>query len=139
GEGDEGRKRPSWREFLEACYQLAKEQTYSRSRPVTAFDVHVSASQALSCLIFEVWASEIYEGGEEGRARLKEQVALRRWEHEPKAEGLIRTQAGTPRPPQREARWLEAAGVIQWLQKYRLDLFKPRLHLIEVLDIEGLP
>ena len=116
GEPRRGGERPSWRCFLEACYQLAKEQTYSRSRPVSAFDVHVSASQALSCLILEVWASEIFrKGGTSERLALKEQVAERRWERGANSEGLI-----------------------QWLQRYPLELFKAWLLLIEVLDIQGL-
>jgi KaiC/GvpD/RAD55 family RecA-like ATPase len=110
----EGGERPSWRVFLEACYQLAKEQTYSRSNPVRAFDLHISAPQALSCLLLEVWASEIYRK-EQNRARLKEQVAERRWEQRQQSEGLI-----------------------QWLEDYKLELFKAWLLLIEVLDMEEL-
>lgn len=106
--------RPSWRVFLEACYQLARAQTYTTSQPTQAFDLHASASPGLSCLILEIWASEILKGiqGEEREAFLA-QVSRRGW-------------AATQE------------GLIELLTKYKEQLFRTWLLLVEVLDLEDL-
>lgn len=106
--------RVSWRAFLEACYQLARAQNYSTSQPTQAFDLHASASPGLSCLILEIWASEILKGigGRERRVFL-DLVAKRGW---------ATTQT----------------GLIELLEKYTEQLFRTWLLLVEVLGLEEL-
>jgi KaiC/GvpD/RAD55 family RecA-like ATPase len=107
-------ERPSWRVFLEACYQLAKAQTYSTSRLTQAFDLHASAPPGLSCLILEIWASEILKNAnEDDREEFIELVARREWK-------------GTQK------------GLIDLLASYTPELFRTWLLLVEVLDLESL-
>jgi KaiC/GvpD/RAD55 family RecA-like ATPase len=103
--------RPSWRVFLEACYQLARKQAYSSLTPVTAFDIHGASSQTLSSLVLEIWASEIYQYNKDGAVKLEQQVTKRPWHLDTKSGGLI-----------------------QWLTDYRKELFRVWLLLVEVLD-----
>ena len=106
--------RPSWRVFLEACYQLARAQTYSTSQPAQAFDLHASSSPGLSCLILEIWASEILKDIDgEKREEFLEQVSKRGW-------------AATQK------------GLIDLLKDYKKQLFRTWLLLVEVLDLEDL-
>lgn len=106
--------RVSWRAFLEACYQLARAQTYTTSRPTQAFDLHASASPGLSCLILEIWASEILKDiqGEEREAFLA-LFAKRGWA-------------------------ASHTGLIDLLTKHKAQLFRTWLLLVEVLDLEDL-
>lgn len=106
--------RPSWRVFLEACYQLGRRQAYSRLRPVTAFDICGTSSQTLSSLILEIWASEIYDNNPAARGRLVEKLTSRYWRVAPKSHGLI-----------------------EWLGEYKRELFKTWLLLIEVMDFNA--
>ncbi|HWS88370.1 MAG TPA: ATPase domain-containing protein [Pyrinomonadaceae bacterium] len=107
--------RPSWRAFLEACYQLSRQQAYSGMGPVTAFDIHGASSQTLSSLVLEIWASEIYDRVPARRAELKTQVTERPWR------SYIRT-----------------GGLIDWLTNYRQELFRVWLMLVEVIDLNVL-
>ncbi len=49
----------SWRAFLGACSEVAKAHSARMSEPVRALDVSTLAPESLSCLILEMWASEI--------------------------------------------------------------------------------
>jgi KaiC/GvpD/RAD55 family RecA-like ATPase len=71
---EQTQRRPSWREFLEACKALSRAQSRI-SVPVPAFDIALTAPQTLSCLVLEVWASEIYES-RFGRMHRIEKVSL---------------------------------------------------------------
>lgn len=107
--------RPSWRVFLEACYQLSRRQAFSSMTPVTAFDIHGASSQTLSSLILEIWASEVYDRCEHKREELKQQVTKRPWRLDTKSRGLI-----------------------EWLTDYRKELFRAWLLLVEVMDFNVL-
>ncbi|HEY9401692.1 MAG TPA: ATPase domain-containing protein [Pyrinomonadaceae bacterium] len=113
--GEVSAPRPSWRVFLEACYELARKQAYSDLTPVTAFDIHGASAQTLSSLILEIWASEIYESVEQGPEDLKRHVTKRRWRLDTKSRGLI-----------------------EWLTDYRGELFRAWLLLVEVLNFDVL-
>jgi KaiC/GvpD/RAD55 family RecA-like ATPase len=115
GWGEVAGPRPSWRIFLEACYQLSQRQAFSSMRPVTAFDIHGASSQTLSSLILEIWASEIYDRGKDGADDLKRHVTSRPWRLDTKSRGLI-----------------------QWLTDYREELFRSWLLLVEVMDFNVL-
>ncbi|HEV2800588.1 MAG TPA: ATPase domain-containing protein [Pyrinomonadaceae bacterium] len=130
-----GKPHPSWRVFLEACYQLAQKQSYSKVTPVTPFGIYGASVQTLACLILEIWASEIhrreqrvklnpkYDSGERSEAarRLAEfvkHVKVRRWRQEPDDRKFI--------------------GLIRWLEVYKLEFFKAWLLLLEVMDFHAL-
>jgi KaiC/GvpD/RAD55 family RecA-like ATPase len=115
GWGEVGGPRPSWRVFLEACYQLSQKQAFSNMTPVTAFDIHGASSQTLSSLILEIWASEIYDRGTDGAEDLKQHVTGRPWRLDTKSRGLI-----------------------QWLRDYKEELFRAWLLLVEVMDFNVL-
>ena len=54
----------SWREFLEACDSVAKiASTGSEDQKYRAFDIAPRRDETLSCLMLEVWASEIQRKG----------------------------------------------------------------------------
>ncbi len=106
--------RPSWRVFLEACYQLAKIQTYSTSQPTQAFDLHISALPGLSCLILEIWASEIFKDlDEDRRSDFLKLIERREW-------------GGSE------------SGLLEWLALYPAQLFRTWLLLVDVLDLRDL-
>ncbi len=57
----------SWRQFLEACWKVAANSPHCHQAgqpvdeiTVLPFDVDLSTLESLSCLMLEVWASEIY-------------------------------------------------------------------------------
>lgn len=50
----------TWREFLGACATIARESNYKQ----LPFDIDMMAVESLSCLVFEVWMSELYESVE---------------------------------------------------------------------------
>jgi hypothetical protein len=47
----------TWREFLGACATIARESNFKQ----LPFDIDMMAVESLSCLVFEVWMSELYE------------------------------------------------------------------------------
>lgn len=49
-----------WRRFLEASKFVAEFQSYKTSTPATAFDFTMLTPESFSCLILEMWASEVY-------------------------------------------------------------------------------
>lgn len=58
--GNSSRKRPvSWREFFRACQQVAAHGPAGTIG--YSFDVSMLAPETLSCLVLEVWASQILE------------------------------------------------------------------------------
>ncbi len=107
-------ERPSWRVFLEACYQLAKAQTYATSQRTQAFDLYASAPPGLSCLVLEIWASEILRDlhGQK-RDEFLAAVERRHWR-------------------------ASSQGLIDLLSDYDVQLFRTWLLLVEVLDLQDL-
>jgi hypothetical protein len=55
----------SWREFLGACKVIAKATRYE----FQPFDVDLMATESFSCLVLEVWFSEVYQAWELVRGR----------------------------------------------------------------------
>lgn len=51
----------SWRIFIEACKKAAEGLSDRLSKPVTAFDFAQISPESFSCLILEMWLSEIYD------------------------------------------------------------------------------
>ncbi len=50
----------SWRDFLEACKEVAEYHSAKLSTPILAFDFSLNDGEAFSCLVLELWFSEIY-------------------------------------------------------------------------------
>lgn len=130
---EEPQARPSWRVFLEACYQLARKQAYGKLTPVTAFDMYGASAQTLSSLILEIWASEIYQREQ----RVKENTSLK-----PQVRKAAAKRLADLIDRVKERRWpLKLAdhasvGLIEWLEDYSLELFKAWLLLVEVVDFK---
>jgi KaiC/GvpD/RAD55 family RecA-like ATPase len=143
--------RATWREFLEACQQVARAESYRLATPVPAFDLHAIAAQSFSCLVLEIWMSEICQrlwkatqGFEKNEERLD-------WEKN--EAGLPGSSAGTDSDPERrfnafvhglaERKWdfdQPEEGLLEWLgrEAYQRDLFKVWLLLVEALDFVAL-
>lgn len=51
----------TWRIFIEACKKVAERQSDKLSKPITAFDFAQISPESFSCLVLEIWFSEIYE------------------------------------------------------------------------------
>lgn len=49
----------SWREFLHACSMVARSEASRAARTPPAFDIDLTAPETLSCLVLEIWASEL--------------------------------------------------------------------------------
>jgi hypothetical protein len=99
----------SWRDFLEACRQVAMNQSIKESRPVPALDLSQLSPESLSCLILEIWASEIYQS-------LNDKETFRR--------------------QLSERTWTDTAGhsLNAWIDDYRPQLYLTWLLLADVLD-----
>ncbi len=114
--------RPCWRQFLEACYQISRASSYRMAKPVPAFDLHAIAAQTFSCLVLEIWISEMYKRrGKDGQEKL---LSERSWDMDKlNSRGKLSVQ--------------DSPGLINWLgdPECQKDLFKTWLMLVEVLDL----
>jgi len=50
----------SWRDFFEACFLVASTEQKRTQETCRPFDVATSSPDSLTCLIFEIWFSEIF-------------------------------------------------------------------------------
>ena len=110
-------KRISWRDFFEACDDVAQLSSQG-DKKVGAFDVSMLASETFSCLVLEIWAPEIHRrhGQRESHRQLLEQIRRRHWFDE---------FSKTP----------TTRGLIEFVQLFPLELFQSWMLLIEVLDV----
>jgi hypothetical protein len=69
----------TWVDLLKAASYVAKWQTSQQSRSVPAFDLAMVAPETFSCLVLEIWFSEIYGRHPEVRDELTELMKHRRW------------------------------------------------------------
>jgi hypothetical protein len=51
----------TWREFLQACQVVAKTEHMRSLRPSPVFDAATASPESLTCLLLEIWLSEIAE------------------------------------------------------------------------------
>lgn len=114
-----------WRDFFKACL-LVSSRVVGEGPVVPAFDVDHTTAESLSCLVFEIWASELYQlaapAGSiflptEGSKSLIPPVARRA--SEPRPVGLLELMEGDP--------------------LYRRALFRCWLLLSAVLSPDRLP
>jgi hypothetical protein len=136
----------SWRYFLEAAKVVASRVSLRSDSPIPALDIPLSGSgESLSCLILEIWASEVYQkyqlmpGAENLMPALFGRFTRRGWAPsgtrgligllaEPESRGSIK---------QLFRRALEK-GELPKLSAHSLELFKTFLLLREALDIPSL-
>jgi KaiC/GvpD/RAD55 family RecA-like ATPase len=50
----------TWYDFLSACAEVARSESARAGTPIPAFDVSLLAPESFSCLVLEMWASEIF-------------------------------------------------------------------------------
>jgi KaiC/GvpD/RAD55 family RecA-like ATPase len=105
----------SWRAFFEACSEVARHRTGAVSKNTCAFEVSLVSPESFSCLLLEMWASEILE-------------KLSR-SSDPEAAGVFAQSLGGGRH-----RPDSTQSLIWWLQNYRNELYMCWLLLAEVLD-----
>ncbi len=116
----------SWRLFVEACKKAAEAQSDKLSKPVTAFDFAQISPESFSCLVLEMWFSEIYET----LARRKEQSArdrLKSFCDKISKKNLFEVAPSEDDPLLRKL-----------LDEYWLELYKVWLLLIEVLNFSNI-
>jgi hypothetical protein len=53
----------TWFDFLFACREVARAESARTSKPIAAFDLSILAPESFSCLVLEMWASEIFSKG----------------------------------------------------------------------------
>lgn len=95
----------TWREFLHACTVVARSQGAEDAGYPYPFDIDMLAPESFSCLVLEIWASEIYRWNGYG------QNVFRILRHEDSGDGLIHL-----------------------LQKYKKELYRAWLLLGEVFS-----
>ena len=59
----------AWRAFFEACREVAKARALKTCKPAVAFDLAAISPDSISCLVLEIWASEIYASLKQHRHR----------------------------------------------------------------------
>lgn len=146
-------KKVSWRCFLEACKEVAEYHSAKTSTAIPAFDFSMNDGEAFSCLMLEIWSSEIYESMQrmdEGRRAKKQSLdrkfALRlsekKWEKSKVTkklsllEGLLADAQSDVTRTLRED--LEAQKNKEEKVGYALDLYKSWLLLTEVINFDDL-
>jgi hypothetical protein len=102
-----------------ACRQVARVESLSTSKPTAAFDLSLLSAQSVSCLIMEVWFSEIFitkELSDPKKAKEwgRSSVGKRCWGDEP------------------------TETLLELLKDYRTELYMAWLLLVEVLPMENL-
>lgn len=121
----------SWATFLEHACDVASLESRLRQVHVPAFDLAAPAGESISCLVLEMWLSEIMRTlrrtARGGAARLADQLGVRRWtQGEWGLLDLLKMGA-------REAE----TGVEEWpgLPGWSQELYKTWLLLVEALDL----
>ncbi|HEX2094279.1 MAG TPA: hypothetical protein VHG28_17890, partial [Longimicrobiaceae bacterium] len=139
---DVGKARPggdlTWSGFLEKACKVAKMESELSKQHVPAFDLALPAGESFSCLVLEIWLSEILltlERCESDQAEeLRQRLGQRRWKRgrDGEAWGL---QKLLRRGARKAATNQEEGDFPGW----SLELYKTWLLLVEALDLESLP
>ncbi len=135
----------SWRFFMEAATVAATQRAMGTHAPAPAFDLPVRRGESLSCLVLEMWASEVFE-----KFRQKDVTRrLLRWHFErfthrswlPRRTlgliGLMSEPEGRGSLQQIFAKAL-AQGKLPKLARHSIDLFKVLMLLRETLALDSL-
>jgi KaiC/GvpD/RAD55 family RecA-like ATPase len=104
----------SWRDFLAACKTVAQ----SALEPIQALDVSTLAGESFTCIVLEIWASEIYDSLKTDEEKKSFRKAL----------GYV------------DRRSNSSEGIANWLEKdsHILALYKTWLLLIDVVALSDL-
>jgi len=111
-------KRPSWRVFLGACEVVSLSSSLDAGRSL-AFDVGTVSEETFSCLVLEMWASEIMDHlTPDTKKTFSDFITNKNW-HTPEE---------------------NASGLIEWLQneQYVIDLYMVWLLLVDLLPLSEL-
>jgi hypothetical protein len=128
----------SWRVFLEAAQAAASHFSRHSDRPVPAFDLPMGGGESLSCLVLEIWMSEIYRklssfSANGSQPQMFRRLVRRSWSaaHGSGLIGLLEE----ARPLSVIYREALDEGRLPELQGHSMELFKTFLLLREVLDL----
>ena len=134
----------SWRIFAEACKKAAEEQSAMSSKRVTAFDFAQVSPESFSCLILEMWLSQIYDSltqqadlllaptSPEDPHRTEEAQKLLK-EREQLVKAIKKRKLFTPVDP-RKNESDQFYSLSKLLDRYWLELYIIWLLLIEIID-----
>jgi KaiC/GvpD/RAD55 family RecA-like ATPase len=138
----------SWREFLSASKIVAEFQSFKTSTKATAFAFTMLIPESFSCLILEMWLSEIYDSlrkyETKGQDAAKQNIKLenlrelgrRRWYSDIASPVTLLNLLGREQAPLKDI--LERRTRDGQLQCFALELYKVWLLLTEVIDFEDL-
>jgi KaiC/GvpD/RAD55 family RecA-like ATPase len=134
-EWDENR---DWSKFLRACVFVAESERASGKNAVAAFDLAMPSPESFSCLLLEIWASEILRserlgllsgGNRDVTNEVIDQLATRKWDSVRRGtNGLITWLSGEPAHGDRS---------VQRFRGFSLELYRSWLLLIEALDLSS--
>lgn len=123
-----------WATFLKYACEVASLESSLRQKHVPAFDLAAPAGESISCLVLEMWLSEIMRtltrAGSGQAAKLAAQLGSRSWTQGEL--GLLHLL----RPGARE----KETGAAEWpaFPGWSLELYKAWLLLVEALDLSTL-
>ncbi|MBK7706567.1 MAG: hypothetical protein IPJ30_12515 [Acidobacteria bacterium] len=111
---DQPEESVSWRDFLEACQNVAESESLRLRTEIPSFDSSLLTPETFSCLFAEIWASEI-----KCSLRKKSQNKARRFVSD------LSTRT-----------WAKSSGqnMEKWVEEFRMELYKTWLLLVEALD-----
>lgn len=122
----------SWRIFAEACKKAAQEQSDRFAKPVTAFDFAQISPESFSSLMLEMWLSEIYDS----LARDEKTQARPAADIENDRERLLTVSQRELFIPLIESKNKTGAiTLLEFVERYWLELYKSWLLLIELIDL----
>jgi KaiC/GvpD/RAD55 family RecA-like ATPase len=131
----------TWRWFLKHACDVADAETALLRRRVPAFDLAAPSAESFSCLVLEVWLSEIVLtlhrcGKDAEAAQLVAQLSQREWSArgQDRANGRLGLIELLQPDARKTATGLEEGELPGW----SLELFKSWLLLVEALDLETL-
>lgn len=132
----------SWRLFMEAAVSTASHHTLSSTDASPAFDLAVRGGESLSCLILEIWASEVYRKFERdtGWAHALKDAYFARFTRRSWAPALTRGLIGLIAEPETRGSLkiiygkALASGRLPELARHSLDFFKALLLIGEAMS-----
>lgn len=135
---DTTEKRPkpqkSWRDFLAAACRVAEFESEARQQKIASFDLSMIAPESFSCLVLEVWCSEIARTLRRQPDAQNSLAVLgkRSWRRETGSHGLLEWLTLEKLSPKR------INGLFAEFPAYSLELYKAWLLLVEALDLDAL-
>jgi KaiC/GvpD/RAD55 family RecA-like ATPase len=146
----------SWRDFLEASKEVADYHSAKLSTPIPAFDFSLNDGEAFSCLVLEVWFSEVYERAKhrdqelasgaprytpdeksDQATRFAHLLSKKVWNRS-KVNPKVSLYEGLKKDDGRSLEEILRARRLGQETGYSLELYKTWLLLTEVVDFSGL-